>query len=61
MGPRPPTPQGGFPQAVGSPGRAALGQQGKMQPGFMGMTQQGAQASQGAQPGMGGKGTPHWA
>lgn len=38
--PRPTTPQG-FPQGVGSPGRAVLGQQGSMQQGFMGMPQHG--------------------
>ncbi|KAK3518652.1 hypothetical protein QTP70_006964 [Hemibagrus guttatus] len=49
LGPRPTTPQG-FPQGVGSPGRAVLGQQGNVQPGFMGMPQHG-QVPQG---GMGG-------
>lgn len=38
MAQRPTTPQG-FPQGVGSPGRAALVQQGNMQQGFMGMPQ----------------------
>lgn len=38
MAQRPTTPQG-FPQGVGSPGRATLGQQGNMQQAFMGMPQ----------------------
>lgn len=38
MAQRPTTPQG-FPQGVGSPGRAALTQQGNIQQGFMGMPQ----------------------
>lgn len=46
LGPRPTTPQG-FPQGVGSPGRAVMGQQGNIQPGFMGISQHG-QISQGA-------------
>ncbi len=40
LGPRPTTPQG-FPQGVGSPGRAVMGQQGNIQPGFMGIPQHG--------------------
>lgn len=48
--PRPTTPQG-FPQGVGSPGRAVLGQQGSMQQGFMGMPQHG-QVSQNNMGGM---------
>uniref|UniRef100_W5MAF8 Nuclear receptor coactivator 6 n=1 Tax=Lepisosteus oculatus TaxID=7918 RepID=W5MAF8_LEPOC len=52
LAPRPPAPQG-FPQAVSSPGRAVLGPQGNMQPGFMVMAQQG-QIPQGSHPGMGG-------
>lgn len=50
LGPRPTTPQG-FPQGVGSPGRAVLGQQGNVQPGFMGMPQHG-QVPQGGMGGM---------
>ncbi|KAJ3586602.1 hypothetical protein NHX12_012998 [Muraenolepis orangiensis] len=50
MAQRPTTPQG-FPQGVGSPGRAALGQQGNMQPGFMGMPQHGQPGAQ-VHPGM---------
>ncbi|KAA0707330.1 hypothetical protein E1301_Tti017955 [Triplophysa tibetana] len=50
LGPRPTTPQG-FPQGVGSPGRAVMGQQGNIQPGFMGMPQHG-QISQGSIGGM---------
>lgn len=42
---RPTTPQG-FPQGVGSPGRAALGQPGNMQQGFMGMPQHGQPGAQ---------------
>lgn len=45
MAQRPTTPQG-FPQGVGSPGRAALGQQGNMQQGFMGMPQHGQPGAQ---------------
>lgn len=45
MAPRPTTPQG-FPQGVSSPGRAALGQQGNMQQGFMGMPQHGQPGAQ---------------
>ncbi|XP_051947282.1 nuclear receptor coactivator 6-like isoform X2 [Xyrauchen texanus] len=40
LGPRPTTPQG-FPQGVGSPGRAVMGQQGNIQQGFMGIPQHG--------------------
>ncbi|XP_034551127.1 nuclear receptor coactivator 6 isoform X2 [Notolabrus celidotus] len=50
MAQRPTTPQG-FPQGVGSPGRAALGQQGNMQQGFMGMPQHGQPGAQ-VHPGM---------
>lgn len=50
MAQRPTTPQG-FPQGVGSPGRAALGQQGGMQQGFMGMQQHGQPGAQ-VHPGM---------
>ncbi|XP_034028481.1 nuclear receptor coactivator 6 isoform X2 [Thalassophryne amazonica] len=42
---RPTTPQG-FSQGVGSPGRAAIGQQGNMQQGFMGMPQHGQPGTQ---------------
>lgn len=45
MAQRPTTPQG-FPQGVGSPGRAALTQQGNMQQGFMGMPQHGQPGAQ---------------
>lgn len=45
MAQRPTTPQG-FPQGVGSPGRAALNQQGNMQQGFMGMPQHGQPGAQ---------------
>lgn len=45
MAQRPTTPQG-FPQGVGSPGRAALGPQGSMQQGFMGMPQHGQAGAQ---------------
>ncbi|XP_015823540.3 nuclear receptor coactivator 6 isoform X1 [Nothobranchius furzeri] len=45
MAQRPTTPQG-FPQGVGSPGRAALSQQGNMQQGFMGMPQHGQPGAQ---------------
>lgn len=45
MAPRPTTPQG-FPQGVGSPGRAALNQQGNMQQGFIGMPQHGQPGTQ---------------
>jgi len=50
LGPRPTTPQG-FPQGVGSPGRAVMGQPGNIQPGFMGIPQHG-QVSQGGMGGM---------
>ncbi|TNN52251.1 Nuclear receptor coactivator 6 [Liparis tanakae] len=50
MAQRPTTPQG-FPQGVGSPGRAALGPPGAMQQGFMGMPQHGPPGAQG-HPGM---------
>ncbi len=50
LGPRPTTPQG-FPQGVGSPGRAVMGQQGNIQPGFMGIPQHG-QVPQGGMGGM---------
>uniref|UniRef100_A0A4W5K0Q5 Nuclear receptor coactivator 6 TRADD-N domain-containing protein n=1 Tax=Hucho hucho TaxID=62062 RepID=A0A4W5K0Q5_9TELE len=53
LGPRPTTPQG-FPQGVGSPGRAILGQQGNMQQGFMVMPQNGQTGPQVHQGGMGG-------
>lgn len=46
MAQRPTTPQG-FPQGVGSPGRAALGQQGNIQQGFMGMPQHAQPGAQG--------------
>lgn len=45
MAQRPTTPQG-FPQGVGSPGRAALSQQGNMQQAFMGMPQHGQPGAQ---------------
>lgn len=45
MAQRPTTPQG-FPQGVGSPGRAALNQQGNMQQGFIGMPQHGQPGAQ---------------
>ncbi|MEQ2184682.1 hypothetical protein GOODEAATRI_010548 [Goodea atripinnis] len=51
MAQRPTTPQG-FPQGVGSPGRAALSQQGNMQQGFMGMPQHVQPGAQ-VHPGMG--------
>ncbi|XP_026097242.1 nuclear receptor coactivator 6-like isoform X3 [Carassius auratus] len=50
LGPRPTTPQG-FPQGVGSPGRAVMGQQGNIQPGFMSIPQHG-QVPQGGMGGM---------
>lgn len=50
LGPRPNT-QPGFPQGVGSPGRAVLAQQGNVQPGFIGMPQHG-QVPQGGIVGM---------
>lgn len=50
LGPRPTTPQG-FPQGVGSPGRAVLGHQSNVQPGFMGMPQH-VQVPQGGMGGM---------
>ncbi|XP_065142660.1 nuclear receptor coactivator 6 isoform X5 [Paramisgurnus dabryanus] len=50
LGPRPTTPQG-FPQGVGSPGRAVMAQQGNIQPGFMSIPQHG-QVSQGGMGGM---------
>ncbi|CAB1329232.1 unnamed protein product [Coregonus sp. 'balchen'] len=53
LGLRPTTPQG-FPQGVGSPGRAVLGQQGNMQQVFMGMPQHGQAGPQVHQGGMGG-------
>ncbi|XP_029580834.1 nuclear receptor coactivator 6 isoform X3 [Salmo trutta] len=53
LGPRPMTPQG-FPQGVGSPGRAILGQQGNMQQAFMVMPQNGQAGPPVHQGGMGG-------
>ncbi|XP_061836535.1 uncharacterized protein ncoa6 isoform X2 [Nerophis lumbriciformis] len=50
MAQRPTTPQG-FPQGIGSPGRAALNQQGTMQQGFIGMPQHGQPGTQ-VHPGM---------
>lgn len=50
LGPRPTTPQG-FPQGVGSPGRAVLGHQSNVQSGFIGMPQHG-QVPQGGMGGM---------